>query len=174
MEPKGLWKAPRNSLKYLIQQYFLPVTRSYIRASYLTFFGSTGWGQIPKLTTTVTGISRKKSEYPLTRTAARNGFAPNKASSSLLTMSLRSGTLAFVSLVFASACACTVAYANGGFRPVSEEFRGAARAPEDASMRSNSIRSDVSRYNAERATPRATGGGDPARAPQMRGGYRSN
>lgn len=96
-------------------------------------------------------------------------------------MSLRSGTFAFVSLVFASACACTGAVANGmhaddGFRPVSEEFRGNARPAADETMRSNSIRTDVSRYNAERSSPpRPTNAGDPSRPlPQMRNGYRSN
>ena len=95
-------------------------------------------------------------------------------------MSLRFGTFTFVSLVFASACACTGAVANGmhadeGFRPVSEEFRGNARPPADETMRSNSIRSDVSRYNAERSTPRPSNASDPARPmPQMRNGYRSN
>ncbi|RKP58731.1 hypothetical protein D7S86_02005 [Pararobbsia silviterrae] len=66
--------------------------------------------------------------------------------------------------------------ADEGFRPVSEEFHGAPHGPDDLSLRSNSIRTDVSRYNAERSTPRApSNGGDANRpVPPIRNGYRTN
>lgn len=166
--------------KSLIRQTFLLVTRRYTRAPNLTFFGSTGSERIPTLTTMVSVNARAVCEHPPTWTMAREQRADN-VPSSLLTMSLRSGSLAaLVALVIASVCVCSDALAGGfageGFRPVSEEFHGNTRAPEDVPMRSNSIRTDVSRYNAERSTPRSPGNaGDPGRQiPPMHNGYRTN
>jgi hypothetical protein len=178
--PKPRIRHARISVKSLIRKYFLPVTRRYIQAAYLTFFGSTPSDRIPTLTRTASGVLHMDSERTLPDTEAHPPCAPKNESSCLLTMSLRSGSFTFVSLVLAGACACSSALANGmheggGFRAVSEEFRGGGRAPDDVSMRSNSIRSDVSRYNAERSSPRSpSNGGEPGRPPPMRNSYRTN
>jgi hypothetical protein len=97
-------------------------------------------------------------------------------------MSSRFGYRFVVSLVVAGACASTSAFAGGllaggdGFRPVSEEFHGGApRASDEVAMRSNSIRTDVNRYNAERSTPRSpSSGGNAGHGNPPRGGYRTN
>jgi hypothetical protein len=79
-----------------------------------------------------------------------------------------------------SACLGTHALAHtradaGGFTPVSEELRGNPHAQGDTPVRSSSIRTDVSRYNAERSTRAPATQGEPSRQVQeFRNGYRTN
>ncbi|WP_175105263.1 hypothetical protein [Pararobbsia alpina] len=80
-----------------------------------------------------------------------------------------------------SACLGTNALAGtlrsgvGGFTPVSEDLHGNARAPVENAPRSNSIRTDVNRYNAERSTRAPANQSEPSRQVQdLRNGYRSN
>ncbi len=63
----------------------------------------------------------------------------------------------------------------GGFTPVSEELRGNARAQGETAMRTNSIRTDINRYNAERSTRGSSNPTEPNRQVQeFRSGYQPN
>jgi hypothetical protein len=78
-----------------------------------------------------------------------------------------------------SACLGTNAQAGaragaGGFTPVSEELHGNARAQGETALRSNSIRTDVNRYNAERSTRAPATQGEPRQLQELRNGYRTN
>jgi hypothetical protein len=86
-----------------------------------------------------------------------------------------------LSLACLSACLGTNALAGnlrpgaGGFTPVSDELHGNAHAQGDTPVRSSSIRTDVSRYNAERSTRAPVPQGEPNRQVQeFRNGYRTN
>jgi hypothetical protein len=86
-----------------------------------------------------------------------------------------------VSVACVTACLGTNALAGnvrqgpGGFTPVSEELHGNAHAQGETAMRSNSIRTDVNRYNAERTTRAPANQGEPNRQIQdLRNGYRNN
>jgi hypothetical protein len=87
------------------------------------------------------------------------------------------------SLIIACVLACigTAAFANavrtgsGGFTPVSEELRGNARTQGEPPVRTNSIRSDINRYNAERSTRAPVNPGESNRqTPEFRSGYQPN
>jgi hypothetical protein len=85
-----------------------------------------------------------------------------------------------LSLACLSACLGTNAQAGnaragaGGLTPVSEELHGNARAQGETALRSNSIRSDVNRYNAERSTRAPANQGEPRQLQELRNGYRTN
>lgn len=74
-----------------------------------------------------------------------------------------------------SALASNLRAGGGGFTPVSEELRGNPHAQGDTPVRSSSIRTDVSRYNAERSTRAPVTQGELNRQVQeFRNGYRPN
>ncbi len=84
-------------------------------------------------------------------------------------------SIACLSAGFATNALAGNARAGGGFTPVSEELRSNPHAQGDAAMRGNSIRTDVSRYNAERPTRAPVNPGEPNRQVQdLRNGYRTN
>jgi hypothetical protein len=84
-------------------------------------------------------------------------------------------SVACLSASFATNALAGGARADGGFRQVSEELRGNPRAQGDTAPRINSIRTDVSRYNAERSTRSPVNPAEPNRQVQeLRNGYRTN
>ncbi|MEJ0002595.1 MAG: hypothetical protein WDN30_01685 [Pararobbsia sp.] len=89
-----------------------------------------------------------------------------------------------LSVVISGFCAClgTAAQAAsavhqvpGGFTPVSEELRSTLRNQGESTVRTNSIRTDINRYNAERSTRTPANPAAPNRQVQeFRNGYQPN
>jgi hypothetical protein len=86
-----------------------------------------------------------------------------------------------VVIAWVCGCASAAAWANGGhagaggFTPVSEELRGNTRQQGETAMRTNSIRTDINRYNAERSTRAPANPSEPSRQVQeFRNGYQPN
>ncbi len=84
-----------------------------------------------------------------------------------------------ISCVFAclgtAAQASGVRQAPGGFTPVSEELRANLRNQGETTVRTNSIRTDINRYNAERSTRAPANPAEQNRqVREFRNGYQPN